>query len=92
MVRGGRLRAHQVFGVLGSLIDILKDARGLHSHVAVEVIEVDDALSDLVKNERTTRSELRAYMNQRHLHGLRSAGFSKVASGETSVEEVLRVT
>jgi type II secretory ATPase GspE/PulE/Tfp pilus assembly ATPase PilB-like protein len=57
-----------------------------------EVIEVDDALADLVKNERTTRSELRAYMNQRHLHGLRSAGFNKVAAGETSVEEVLRVT
>jgi len=57
-----------------------------------EVIEVDDALSDLVKNEHTTRAELRAYMNQRHLHGLRAAGFAKVAQGETSVDEVLRVT
>lgn len=56
-----------------------------------EVIEVDDVLSDLVKSEQTTRVQLRHYMEQRRLHGLGAAGLAKVAAGQTSVEEVLRV-
>lgn len=57
-----------------------------------ELIEVDDELADLVKEASTTRVALRTFLETRGLLGLRSEGFARVRSGETSIEEVLRVT
>ena len=57
-----------------------------------ELIEVDDALNDMVKAEDTTRTALREFLEQRGYLGLREAGYALVRAGITSPEEVLRVT
>ena len=57
-----------------------------------ELIEVDDALADLVKAQSTTRTALREYMEGRGAYGLRAAGFERVRTGHTAVSEVVRVT
>ena len=57
-----------------------------------ELIEVDDALNDMVKSESTTRTALREFLEKRGYLGLRQAGYALVRDGVTSPEEVLRVT
>jgi len=66
---------------------------GYRGRVGVfELVEVDDELADLVKDEDTTRATLRQFMGQRGAHGLRASGFELVRRGITSVAEVVRVT
>ena len=66
---------------------------GYRGRVGVfELVEVDDELSELVKDEDTTRSALRDFMGRRGLLGLRASGFDLVRRGVTSVAEVVRVT
>ncbi len=57
-----------------------------------ELVEVDDELADLVKNESATRATLQQYMSGRGLAGLRASGFDLVRRGITSAAEVVRVT
>ena len=57
-----------------------------------ELIEVDDALNDMVKSENTTRAALHAFLQERGYLGLRRAGYALVRDGTTTPEEVLRVT
>ena len=57
-----------------------------------ELIEADDELKDLVKSEETTRVELTDFLEGRGHHGLRRQGLNHAGRGETSIDEVLRVT
>jgi len=54
-------------------------------------VELDDELRDLVKSKAPAR-DYRAIFGRRKIPSLRRAGFDKVMSGLTTVEEVLRVT
>jgi type II secretory ATPase GspE/PulE/Tfp pilus assembly ATPase PilB-like protein len=56
-----------------------------------EVVELDDELRELVKSKAPARA-YRAIYGTRKIPSLRRAGFDKVVSGLTTVEEVLRVT
>jgi general secretion pathway protein E/type IV pilus assembly protein PilB len=56
-----------------------------------EVVELDDELRDLVKSKAPARA-YRAIYTKRKIASLRRAGFEKIVSGQTTVEEVLRVT
>jgi general secretion pathway protein E/type IV pilus assembly protein PilB len=56
-----------------------------------EVVELDDELRDLVKSKAPARA-YRAIYAKRKIASLRRAGFEKIVSGQTTVEEVLRVT
>ena len=57
-----------------------------------ELIEVDDELADLVKDDATSRVALRTFLEGRGLVGLRAQGMALVEAGVTSVAEVMRVT
>jgi len=56
-----------------------------------EVLELDDELRDLVKAKASTRA-YREIFTRRKIRSLRRAGFEKVQSGLTTVDEVKRVT
>ncbi len=56
-----------------------------------EVLELDDELRDLVKGRAAAR-EYKEAINRRSIRRLREAGLERVAAGETSLEEVVRVT
>jgi len=56
-----------------------------------ELLELDDELRDLVKSRAATR-DYREHTKRIGARGLREAGLELVATGVTSLEEVLRVT
>lgn len=56
-----------------------------------EVLELDDELRDLVKVRASAR-EYKEAINRRNIRRLREAGLLRVEAGETSLDEVLRVT
>jgi len=64
---------------------------GYHERIAIfEIIEVDDKFRKLI-HDRASEEDMIAYarLNQRSIY---QNGLSKVAAGETSLDEVLRVT
>ena len=56
-----------------------------------EVIRVDDDLRELIKNKSSPR-EYRLFLKARGMQSLRRVGLEKVKRGETTIDEVLRVT
>lgn len=56
-----------------------------------EVLEIDDDLRDLIKSRASTRA-YRDYVRRAEIRELREVGLLRVGSGQTSLEEVLRVT
>ncbi|MEM1029937.1 MAG: GspE/PulE family protein [Myxococcota bacterium] len=56
-----------------------------------EVLETDDDLRDLIKSRASTRA-YRDYARDTEMRGLRERGLLRVKSGQTSLDEVLRVT
>ncbi len=56
-----------------------------------ELLRVDDTLRDMIVRSPNV-SELRRFCTERGMANLRSDGLKKAATGQTSVEEVLRVT
>jgi len=56
-----------------------------------EVLETDDDLRDLIKSRASTRA-YRDHARATEMRGLRERGLLRVKSGETSLDEVLRVT
>ena len=69
------------------------DGTGFRGRTAIfELVEVDDELADLVKSEKTSRSDYKELLARRNVDSLRSAGLAHVRAGTTSLEEVLRVT
>ena len=84
---GASLVVHEAVGCKACL------ETGYRGRVGVfELVEVDDELADLVKDESATRTMLRDFMARRGIHGLRTSGFELVRRGVTSVAEVVRVT
>ena len=57
-----------------------------------EMIELDEGLSDLLKSPRTARMELARALAERGVVSLKRAGMSRVLKGETTIEEILRVS
>ncbi len=56
-----------------------------------ELLTVDDGLRHLI-HDRAAEQNLRAYALQHGMHDLREDGLNLVATGRTSLEELLRVT
>ncbi len=56
-----------------------------------ELLKVDDGLRRLI-HDRASEHALRQYATERGMHSLRQDGVRLVASGATSLEELLRVT
>ncbi len=56
-----------------------------------ELLVLDDACRDLVVGDPSV-TELRRFCKERGMVSLRENGFGKVASGATTIEEILRVT
>ena len=56
-----------------------------------EVLEVDEVMSEMIKQEASTRKEYELAMARRGMTTLRRAGLQKVLEGRTTVGEVLRV-
>ena len=56
-----------------------------------EVIRVDDDLRELIKNKASPR-EYRVFLKAQGMQSLRRVGLEKVKRGETTIDEVLRVT
>lgn len=65
---------------------------GFNGRTAIfEVLDVDDDLRDLVKQQASTRA-YRAQVEKIGTRSLREAGIARVIDGVTTLEEVLRVT
>jgi general secretion pathway protein E len=78
----------KLFGPVGCA---LCDQTGYRGRTGIyELIVVDDALRTMIHDE-TSEGEMLKYV-RRHSESLAHNGFRKVLSGETSLEEVLRVT
>ena len=58
----------------------------------MEVLEIDDELSDVMKSADLNRRELKALVQQRGLKSLRHMGMELVLQGVTSIDEIARVT
>jgi type II secretory ATPase GspE/PulE/Tfp pilus assembly ATPase PilB-like protein len=58
----------------------------------MEVLEIDDELSDVLKSSDLNRRELKALVQQRGLKSLRHIGMELVLKGITSIDEIARVT
>jgi len=56
-----------------------------------EVLEVDEVMAEMIKQEASTRKEYELAMTRRGMTTLRRAGLQKVLDGVTTVGEVLRV-
>lgn len=56
-----------------------------------EVLEIDDELRDLIKMKATSVA-FRALKRKRNIPSLRKVGVGRVLAGETTLDEVLRVT
>ena len=57
-----------------------------------ELVQLDTSLADLVRSTDTTRTTLEGELLQRGIRTMRNAGFAAVVAGETSLNEVYRVT
>jgi type IV pilus assembly protein PilB len=65
---------------------------GMKGRTAIyEVMPISEELRDLMLRNAST-AELRAVAQQQGMQTLRQAGLAKVLAGETTIEEVLRVT
>ena len=58
----------------------------------VEIVEVDDRLRDLIVNKATAWDVKKYATEELGMQTLREDGLKKVATGLTSLEEILRVT
>ena len=58
----------------------------------MEVLEIDDELSDVMKSTALNRRELKQLVQQRGLKSLRQMGMELVLKGVTSIDEIARVT
>lgn len=56
-----------------------------------EVLEVDDEIRDMIK-AKATSAAFRVLQRRRKISSLRKVGIERVLSGETTLDEVLRVT
>ena len=57
-----------------------------------EILEVDEELADMLKFESLSRTELKAHLRKKGVVSLRGCGIEQVLKGDTTIEEVLRVT
>ena len=57
-----------------------------------ELVELDTGLADLLRDRDTSRGTLEAELTRRGFLTIRTAGFAAVVAGETSLNEVYRVT
>ena len=57
-----------------------------------ELVELDTELADLVRSTKTSRTSLERELARRGVQTIRQAGFSAVVAGQTSLNEVYRVT
>jgi len=57
-----------------------------------EILEVDEELADMLKFTTLTRTELKTRLREKGVVSLRECGMEQVLKGETTIEEVLRVT
>jgi general secretion pathway protein E len=57
-----------------------------------EIVELDTQLADLLRSTATTRTAIEAELARRGILTIRDAGFAAVVTGETSLNEVYRVT
>ncbi len=57
-----------------------------------ELVELDTGLADLLRSTDTSRTTLEQELSRRGILTIRDAGFAAVVSGETSLNEVYRVT
>ena len=58
----------------------------------MEILEIDDELSDVMKSSALNRRELKQLVQQRGLKSLRHVGMDLVLRGITSIDEIARVT
>ena len=58
----------------------------------MEVLEIDDELSDVMKSASLNRREMKQLVQQRGLKSLRHMGMELVLKGVTSIDEIARVT
>jgi len=58
----------------------------------MEILEIDDELSDVMKSAGLNRRELKQLVQQRGLKSLRHMGMELVLQGITSIDEIVRVT
>ena len=58
----------------------------------MEILEIDDELSDVMKSAGLNRRELKQLVQQRGLKSLRHMGMELVLKGITSIDEIVRVT
>lgn len=58
----------------------------------LEILEIDDELSDVMKSASLNRRELKQLIQQRGLKSLRHVGMDLVLQGVTSIDEIARVT
>jgi type II secretory ATPase GspE/PulE/Tfp pilus assembly ATPase PilB-like protein len=69
------------------------DGTGFRGRIAIfELVEVDGELADLVKSDRTHRSDFKELLRRRQIDSLRVAGYAHVRAGTTSLKEIVRVT
>ncbi len=94
-----KLEVEQVNGFEISADDVIYQANGCSTCLQMgyrgrngiyEVIEVDDKLSSMI-HDGVSQTRLEQYCRTRS-HSLRDDGIRKVLQGETSLDEVLRVT
>jgi len=57
-----------------------------------ELVQVDEEFAELIKDPGTSRKDFQDELARRQVISLRRAGMRMVTKGETTVEEVLRVT
>ena len=58
----------------------------------MEILEIDDELSDVMKSAALNRRELKQLVQQRGMKSLRHTGMELVLQGITSIDEIARVT
>jgi len=57
-----------------------------------ELVELDTELADLLRSSDTTRGTIEQELQRRGIQTIRDAGFAAVVAGQTSLNEVYRVT
>lgn len=83
-------RDHPVYEALGC--DKCNDTGFLGRTALFELIEVDEAIEDLIKAKHFSRSAYRELLSTRQILTLRESGFIQVLAGNTTFKEVMRVT
>jgi general secretion pathway protein E len=83
-------RDHPVYEALGC--DKCNDTGFLGRTALFELIEVDEAIEDLIKAPHFSRNAYRELLATRQILTLRESGFVQVLAGNTTFREVMRVT